>query len=226
MYQYPLTLTFPAFSVSPKITVKDAGGATVLSASKKLISSKEEINVTANGQPVYTIISQENRITDIPGNWDIKAANGSTLAVVDDDFLSAVDTSKFIPNSTGAMLANMEISRTLKLRSVKMYWINDAAGKHLGFVAPDQKSLVAMQLPFAQLIRQLPGLFFRFITPSYYIRFNDETKMFMQKKRTFLLDTYLLEVRGEFTDAEEAVLINSVILALVYERQQLKDLYS
>jgi uncharacterized protein YxjI len=226
MYQYPLTLTFPAFSVSPKITVKDAGGATVLSASKKLISSKEEINVTANGQPVYTIISQENRITDIPSNWDIKAANGSTLAVVDDDFLSAVDTSKFMPASAMSTVADIEISRALNLRSLKMYWINDAAGKHVGLVAPDQKSLVAMQLPLGQFIRQMPALFVRFITPSYYIRLKDETKMFMQKKCTFFLDTYLLEARGKFTEAEEAVLINSVILALVYERLRLKDLYS
>ncbi len=50
--------------------------------------------------------------------------------------------------------------------------------------------------------------------------------MFMQKKRTFFLDTYALEARGKFTDAEEAVLVNSVLLALVYERQRLKDLYS
>jgi hypothetical protein len=48
----------------------------------------------------------------------------------------------------------------------------------------------------------------------------------MQKKRTFFLDTYTLEKRADFAEAEEAILINSVIIALVYERQQLKDLYS
>ena len=225
MYQYPLTFTFPAFAVSPKITVTDARGAAILTASKKLLSSKDEIHVTANGQPAYTIISQENRITDIPSNWDI-SAGGATLAVVKDDFLSAVDTSQFIPNRPGSMMADMEISRALNLRAAKMYWINDTAGKHIGLVAPDQKSLVAMQLPLGQFIRQMPALFFRFITPSYYVRLNDETKMFMQKKRTFFLDTYTLEVRANFTDADEAVLVNSVLLALVYERQRLKDLYS
>ena len=226
MYQYPLTFTFPAFSVSPQITVKDARGVVVLTAAKKLISSKEEINVTANGKPVYSIISQESRISDIPSNWDIKTADGNTLAVVDDDFLSAVDTSKFIPNSTASMMANMNIHRALNLRSVKMYWINDTTGRHLGFVAPDQKSLMAMQLPFAQFIRQMPALLFRFITPSYYVRLGEETMMFMQKKRTFMLDTYVLEARGKFSDADEPLLINSVILALVYERQTLQDMCS
>ncbi len=226
MYRYPLTFTFPAFSVSPQITVRDAGGEVVLSASKKLISSKEEINVTAGGKPLYQIISQENRITDIPSNWDIKTADGSTLGVVDDDFLSAIDTSRFIPNSSVSMLADMNIQSALNLRSAKMYWINDATGKHLGFVAPDQKSLIAMQLPFGNFIRQLPALFFRFITPSYHVRLGEETMLFMQKKRTFMLDTYVLEKRGNFSDANEPLLINSVLLALVYERQVLKDMYS
>jgi hypothetical protein len=107
-----------------------------------------------------------------------------------------------------------------------MYWINNMEGQHIGLVAPDQKSLMAMQLPFDRYIRQLPGMFFRLITPSYYIRLGDQTVMFLQKKRTFFLDTYVLEARGQFTDAQEAVLLNSVLLALVYERQHLKDLYS
>ena len=83
-----------------------------------------------------------------------------------------------------------------------------------------------MQLPFGQFIRKMPALFFRFITPSYYIRLGDETMMFMQKKRTFLLDTYTLESRGKFSDADEPLLINSVLLTLMYELQRLKDLYS
>ena len=226
MYQYPLTFTFPAFAVSPKITVKDAQGTVVLAAAKKLISSKDEVNVTANGQPAYTIISQENRITDIPSHWDIKTPDGSTLGVVDDDRLSAIDTSKFMPSKGATRLANTKIHRALNLHSVKMYWINDTTGKHLGFVAPDQASLIAMQLPLGQFMQKLPSFLFRFITPAYYVRLREETMMFMQKKRTLMIDTYVLETRGKFTDAEEPLLINSVLLALVYERERLKELYS
>lgn len=226
MYNYPLTFTFPAFSVSPQITIKDAKGAVILNAAKKLFSSKEEINVTTNKQPAYSIVSEENRITDIPSNWDIKGADGATLAVIDDDFLSAIDTSKFIPNSAASMLTDMEIQRAFKLRSIPMYWIKDMTGKHTGFVAPDKNSLMAMQLPLHQFIRKMPALFFRFITPTYYVRLGEETMMVIKKQRTFMLDTYVLEARGKFTDVDEPVLINSVLLALVYERQRLKDLYS
>jgi len=226
MYQYPLTFTFPAFSLTPQITVKDSRGAVVLKAAKKLLSSKEEVHVTVNGQQAYLVVSQENRITDIPSNWDIKAANGSTLAVVDDDFLSAIDTSQFIPRSPMSAISNMEISRALNLHAAKMYWINNTEGKHMGLIAPDQASLVGMQLPIDRLIRQLPGMFFRLITPSYYVRLDEETVMFLQKKRTFMLDTYTLEARGKFDEAQEAILVNSVLLTLVYERQHLKELYS
>ncbi|MBI3152194.1 MAG: hypothetical protein HYZ21_08680 [Chloroflexi bacterium] len=166
MYQYPLTFTFPAFSVSPQITVKDARGAAILSAAKKLLSSKEEINVTRNNQPAYSIVSRENRITDIPSNWDIKDAGGTTLAVIDDDFLSAIDTSKFIPTSAGSALADMEIHRALNLRSIPMYWINDTAGKHIGLVAPDKNSLMAMQLPCSSSSANCPRCSFALLRPA------------------------------------------------------------
>lgn len=226
MYKYPLTFSFSLFSILPKITVKDADGTVLLTASKRLLGAKDEVRVTANGQPAFTVISQENRIVDIPSNWDILAADGKKVGVVDDDFLSAVDTSKFAPDMPGSTLMDMEISRALNLRSVKMYWLKDAEGKKAGLVAPEQSSLMAMQLPFDRYIRQLPGILFRLITPRYYVRLGDETVMILQKKRTWMVDTYTLEMKAKFPAKDEALLINGVLLALVYERQRLKELYS
>lgn len=225
MFKYPLTLSFAPLALTPQITVKDADGKTVLMASKKLLGMKEEVNVTADGKPAFTILSEENRITDIPSNWNITDAAGTKLGVVDDDFLSAVDTSKFIPKSAGTTILDMEISRAFNLRAVKMYWLKNAEGKKAGFVAPDQSSLVAMQLPFDRYIRQLPGILFRLITPRYYVQLDDQTAMVLTKKRTLLVDTYTLEAKGKFSEAQEALLLNGVLLTLVYERQRLKDLY-
>lgn len=224
MYSYPLTFTFPAFAVSPQITAMDANGSVVLSAAKKLLSSKDEINVTSGGRPIYKITSQENRITDIPSNWDVTTADSKALGVVDDDFLSAIDTSKFVDAGAWGGVLDAELQRALNLKALKMYWIKDPSGKKLGLIAPDQNSMMAAQLPLYQIVRKLP-FFFRFITPHYYIRLGEHTVMVMQKKRTFFTDTYILEARGSFNDQEEALLINSVLLALVYERQRLKDLY-
>jgi uncharacterized protein YxjI len=225
MYKYPLTLSFPIFSFTPQIEVKDANGNGLFSAAKKLISSKDEINVMAGGREYFKIMSQENRITDIPSNWDVTNAEGKVIGVVDDDFISAIDTSKFIPSRAGQIIAGMEISRALNLKALKMYWIKDTAGKKVGLIAPDKNSLYAEQLPLYQFVRQLP-IFFRFITPHYYVRWGEQTVMELQKQRTLLQDTYTLNATGKFTDAEEPLLVNSVVLAVLYERERLKELYT
>ena len=121
-------------------------------------------------------------------------------------------------------MAGMALRSTFNLKAAKMYWIKNGAGQKVGLIAPDKDSLMVDQLPLYEIVRKLP-IFFRFITPHYYIRLGEQTVMFMQKKRTFFTDTYVLETRGQFTDQDEALLINSVLLALVYERQRMKDLY-
>src|SRR4030095_5788649 len=214
MYQYPLKFTFPLFAISPQFEATDAMGRVLFSASKKLISSKDEISLTTAGKTYFNVVSQESRITDIPSNWDVLNSEGRVLGVVDDDFLSAIDTSKFIQNSAGSMMLDMEISRALNLRALKMYWIKDAAGNKVGLIVPDQTSLYAQQLPLYDIVRKLP-IFFRFITPRYYIRLGEETVLYMEKQRTWLQDTYAVQARGNFTDKDEPLLINSIVFAVL-----------
>jgi len=224
MHNYPLTFTFAPFSVTPQIEAKDSAGRVVLNASKKLISSKEEIAVTSGGQPVCKIVSQESRITDIPSNWDIILPNGQVLGIVDDDFVSAVDTSSFIENRGVGMIVEHRLERALNLKALKMHWLKSPAGAKVGLIAPEKNSLMAQQIPLYDIVRQLP-LFFRFINAHYYIRLGDQTVMQLQKKRTWFIDTYVLEARGQFNAQDEQLLVYSVVLALLYERQQLKDLF-
>jgi len=46
------------------------------------------------------------------------------------------------------------------------------------------------------------------------------------RQRTFLIGTHTLAMHVKLTEADEKLLIPSVILAILYERQQLKDLYT
>ncbi|MCB9135175.1 MAG: hypothetical protein H6636_07100 [Anaerolineales bacterium] len=224
MYHYPLKFTFANVAASPKITVTDAGGKTIMIASKTLLSNKEEFKVTANGQPLYTILSQESRLTDIPSNWDVYAANGLKLGLVDDDFY-AEDAANYVKNRTVATSLNILKAHYVHERALKMYWLKDLAGKKVGLIAPDKKSFSLQQLPLADFTRKMP-FFFRFITPSYYIQIGDRRVMFLQKQRTFMTDTYSLEANGQFTAAEEQLLVPSLLLTVFYERQQLKALYA
>lgn len=224
MYQYPLTFKFPIVSVTPQFDATDAAGKSLFSASKKLLSSKDEISVVAKGRTYFKVISQENRITDIPSNWDVMTGDGKGLGCIADDFISAIDTSQFIQNTAAQTMLDMQISRTFNLRALKMYWIKNTAGQQVGLIAPDKYSLYTGQLPLYDIVRKLP-IFFRFITPRYYIRLGEETVMFLEKKSTILQDTYILHKRGNFTDQDEPLLLNSVVLAVLYERERLKQLY-
>ena len=107
MYNYPLTLNFAFMSASPKITVTDAGGQTVMTASKTLLSTKDEIKI-ANGRPLFQVVSQESRVTEIPSNWDIMTAEGQKLGVVDDDFLS-LDAGAYVGNAAAANLKKFNL---------------------------------------------------------------------------------------------------------------------
>ncbi len=225
LFQYPLNFTFRYFPFFPKITVKDKSGEIVFVAKKKIFASKEEVYLTKNEKILYSIISQESQITEIPSNWDIRDGNGNILATIKDDFLSTIDTSKIFPKGASIFI-DMEIQRSLNLRSIKMYRINSIDGKHIGLVTPDPKTLVALQLPLDRLIKKIPGFFYRFITPSYYIRFGEETKMVLKKERTLFIDTYKMEEQGLFNNSEEAILLNSVVLSLLYERDSLKFMYT
>jgi uncharacterized protein YxjI len=225
MHQYPLTFSFSALAITPNIQVRDAGGRVLFNAVKKLISSKEEIEISSGGKLLYKVISQESRITDIPSNWDVMTGDGQVLGVVDDDFISALDTMKFSGNSMLDGMLQMQAHRSLKLRSAKMYWLKDTSGKQLGFITPDSASLAIEQIPLYSIINKFP-LAYRLITPKYYVQFGDKTVMTLQKQRTFLVDTYTLNATEKFSDTDEKMLVPSVALAIVYERQQLKDLYT
>ena len=178
------------------------------------------------GHRLYQITSQESRLSDIPSNWDITTPDGDKIGTVDDDYLSAIDTSKFVTNRAAGEIMEDVISDKLNLQDLKMYWLLDKAGEKVGLIAPEKKSLMAQQLPLYDIVRKLP-LFFRFITPGYYIRLNDKTVMFLQKKKTMMVDTYdlTLEESEGLTEEDEKLLLPSILLTLVYERQQLKESY-
>lgn len=222
--QYPLKFTFAFMSATPKITVADASGQVVFTASKTLLSQKDEIKLLSNGQLLYQIVSQESRITDIPSNWDVMTGSGQAIGVVDDDFLS-VDAADYVRNGAAATGLNILKNQFLNEQALKMYWLKNPAGQKVGWIAPDKRSLSLQQLPLADMTRKIP-FFFRFITPHYVIRLGEQTVFSLKKERTMLQDSYCLEALVPLTSQQEHFLLPSIVLALFYERTQLKQLFS
>ena len=83
---------------------------------------------------------------------------------------------------------------------------------------------VFIQVPNYQLKCKLP-FSNRFITPNYIVQLGGKLVMQLRKLRTFLVDRYSLEALESFSEQAEKLLLPSVVLTIVYERQRLKDLY-
>lgn len=224
MYQYPLTLSFASVTATAKINVADAQGKNVFTAAKTLISQKEEFKFTAAGQPLYQVVSQESRISDIPSNWDVFTATGQHIGIVDDDFTGLDAAAEMGVSGVAGMGLNMLQNRVVGGQALKMYWLKDAAGAPLGRITPDKKSISLQQLPLADLTRKLPFAY-RFITPRYDVCLGDQVVMTLQKQRTLFVDRYQLESKRTVTPLEESLLLPSIVLAVFYERQQLKHLF-
>jgi hypothetical protein len=151
-------------------------------------------------------------------------ANGEVMAVVKDDYLSALDGVQFVGNSPLNDMLQMGTHRAARMNSAKMYWLTDTDGNRIGSIAPDTKSLLFQQLPFDQIIRKTPFAY-RLIAPRYFIQFGDKTVMTMQKKVTLLTDIYNVQAIEQLSETEERILICSALLAIIYERAQLKFIY-
>lgn len=224
MFKYPIKISFSAFAITPTIQLYDASGTPIISAKKQLISSKERIDINTGGG-AYQVVSQENSITEIPSNWDVISPKGQTLVTIDDDFVSALDGMNVSGNPILDGLLQTQAHRAMNLGYAKMYWLKDAQENQVGFIMPDPSSLMVSQMPFYDLVKNLP-FGWRLITPSYYIQLGEKTVMSLKKERTLLVDTYTLSKTGDFSNAEEAFLICSAITAIVYERAELKRLKS
>ena len=226
MTQYPLTLKFAMFTAAPKVTVTDAAGKDLFTAAKSLLSQKEEFTFTAEGKTLYQVISQESRISEIPSNWDVLNGAGEHLATISDDFTGLDLAAEVgVTNGMAGMAINTLKNFAVGEQSLKMFGVKSVTGQFLGQIAPDKASVSLQQLPLGELTAKIP-LAYRLITPRYDIRWGNKIVMSMQKQRTLVADKYVLEAKHKLSAADESALLPSIVLAVFYERQQLKQLYS
>jgi hypothetical protein len=57
-----------------------------------------------------------------------------------------------------------------------------------------------------------------FINPAYLVDLRGQTALYLKKQPAMLEGKFTLEKRGEFCDADEALLLSSVIMMVLLER--------
>ncbi len=194
MQNYPLDLSFKIFTIGTRVGVTDASGKPVAYVRKKKFKLREDVMVYRDeGQSEALFRLQADRILDFSASYAVTAPDGRLLGHV----------------------------RRQGVRSLwrSAYGIADASGKEVGGIREENPwvkvaDAVLEMIPFADV---LDGLFFN---PAYRIELRGEPVLRLQKSRALLESRFRLEKLGDFGEGDENLLLASVVMMLLLERER------
>lgn len=192
MLNYPLDFSFKIIALNPQVRVTDASGQLIAYVKQKAFKLKEDVTIfgdEAQTRPLFRM--NANRILDFNAAYAITTPDGRAVGTVRR------------PGARSILKAN--------------YPISDAQGAEIGSIHEEN----AWVKVFDALLGEVPGLGLftgYFFNPAYLVDLRGQTVMYLKKQPAMLEGKFHLEKRGDFSDADESVLLSSVIMALMLER--------
>ena len=194
MQSYPLDLSFKIFTIGTRVGVTDASGKPVAYVRKKKFKLREDVMVYRDeGQREALFRLKADRILDFGASYAVTAPDGRLLGHV----------------------------RRQGVRSLwrSAYAIVDAGGKEVGGIREENPWVKVADglleaIPFGDA---LGGLFFN---PAYRIELYGEKVLRLQKRRALLESRFSLEKLGDFGEEQENLLLASVVMMLLLERDR------
>jgi len=190
MYNYPLNLSFKIVALNPQIKITDASGQTVLYVKQKALALKEAVKVFADER-------QQAELYDIKANKII-------------DFSAQYNITTFAGSPVG----------TVKREGMKSLWkatynVLDNSGVQVGLIHEESPWIKVLD----GLLSDVPfvGMF---INPAYLVDLQGQTVLYLKKQPAWLEGKFTLTRRGQFSEAEEALLLPSIIMMLLLERMR------
>ena len=190
MYKYPLNLSFKIVAFNPQIKITDASGQTVLYVKQKALALKEAVKVFADER-------QQAELYDIKANKII-------------DFSAQYNINTFAGSPVG----------TVKREGMKSLWkatynVLDNSGVQVGLIHEESPWIKVLD----GLLSDVPfvGMF---INPAYLVDLQGQTVLYLKKQPAWLEGKFTLTRRGQFSEAEEALLLPSIIMMLLLERMR------
>ena len=190
MFNYPLNLSFKIVALNPQIKITDAAGQTVLYVKQKALALKEAVKVFADER-------QQAELYDIKANKII-------------DFSAQYNINTFAGSPVG----------TVKREGIKSLWkatynILDNSGAQVGLIHEENPWIKVLD----GLLSDVPfvGMF---INPAYLVDLQGQTVLYLKKQPAWLEGKFTLTRRGQFSEAEEALLLPSIIMMLLLERMR------
>jgi hypothetical protein len=190
MLDYPLNLSFKIIAFNPQVKITDAAGQTVLYVKQKALALKEAVKVFGDE-------GQQRELYSIKANKII-------------DFSAQYNITTPVGSAVG----------TVKRQGMKSLWkatynILDAAGAEVGVIHEENPWIKVLD----GLLSDIPfvGMF---INPAYLVDLRGQTMLYLKKQPAVMEGKFSLEKRGEFSDADEGLLLSSVIMMVLLERSR------
>ena len=188
MFNYPLNMSFKIVAFNPQVKITDATGATVLYVKQKALALKEDIKVFADE-------GQQRQLYQMKANKII-------------DWSATYN----ITTPAGAAVGSV------KRQGMKSLWkasynIVDAGGGDAGLIHEENPWLKVLD----GLVSDIPfvGMF---INPAYLVDLRGKTVLYLKKQPAMFEGKFIVEKRGDFSAADENLLMPAVIMMLMLER--------
>jgi uncharacterized protein YxjI len=194
MLNYPLNFSFKIIAFNPQVKVTDASGNVVLYIKQKALALREDIKIFADeGQTRELYQLKADRIIDFSARYNITSAAGQAVGQV----------------------------KRQGMRSIlkASYNILDAGGTDVGLIHEENAWVKVADA----LLGELPiiGIFSGYLfNPAYLVDYKGQTVLYLKKQPAFLEGKFTVEKRGNFSDADEGLLLSSVVMALMLERSR------
>jgi len=191
---YPLTLSFKAISFGRQASVVDASGQMVAYVRQKALKLKEDVTIFSDDsqqRPLYRVSA--DRVFDYNANYGIKTPEGTPVGSL-----------------------RREGARSF-LKAT--YRISDAQGGDIGVIHEENgwiklADAAANQIPF---VGMLSGYIFN---PAYLVEVQGTNVLYLKKRPAFLEGKFTLEKRGDVSDEMESLLLPSILMTAVLERER------
>lgn len=194
MLSYPLQLSFRHLTIGTQIRVADSTGRMVAYVKQKALRLKEDVSVFADeGQQQLLYRIRADRMMDFNASYSITDGSGMVVGAV----------------------------RRRGGRSIwrASYTLVDASGMEVGQVREENPWVKVAD----NLVGEVPivGIFTGFLfNPAYLIDLRGSTVLRLKKRAAFMEGRFEVEQRAAVSDADEALLIPSLIVTVLLERRR------
>jgi len=190
MLNYPLTLSFKLIAFSPQVRITDASGQLVLYVKQKALALREDVRIFADE-------AQTRQLYQLNANKIIDFSATYNIAVPGGGLVGSV--------------------KRQGMRSIwkASYGIQDAGGSEVGVIHEENPWLKVAdaflsEIPFLGML----------INPGYLVDLRGQNVLYLKKQPAVFEGRFTIDKRGSFTDAEEGLLLSSVIMAMMLERSR------